>query len=97
MRQMWQRAIDWVRWQSAPQIVEGLMLVLAIALCGGWLLLHGWQYLVLSLSYTVGAIASILAREFISPSPATRLVRIASVGSLLLLILIGLAVVEAWV
>jgi hypothetical protein len=77
--------------QSPPQIVEAVMLLLAIGLCITWLGLHRWQFLVLSLSYSIGAIASILAREWISPSPHTRWIRFVALASLGVLGLVGWA------
>lgn len=83
--QLWQRGLILVSQQSPPQLIEGVMLLLAMVLCIVWFVLLQWQYLVLCLSYIVGAIASILVREFIAPSTNTRLIRLTAVSSLVLL------------
>lgn len=54
---------------NPPRLVELLMLFLALALLGIWQLTPNSAYLVLALSYIVGASVSILVREAISPSP----------------------------
>lgn len=72
--------------QSPPQLIEAVMLLLAIPLSLIWYLLHSWPCLVLSLSYIVGAIASILVRESISPSSHSQSVRMTAILSLLLLL-----------
>lgn len=72
--------------QSPPQLIEAVMLLLAMPLSLIWYLLHSWPYLVLSLSYIVGAIASILVRESISPSSHSQTVRMTAILSLLLLL-----------
>ncbi|MFM7449557.1 MAG: hypothetical protein ACKO24_13290 [Leptolyngbyaceae cyanobacterium] len=72
--------------QSPPQLIEAVMLLLAIPLSLIWYLLHSWPCLVLSLSYIVGAIASILVRESISPSSHSQTVRMTAILSLLLLL-----------
>jgi len=64
------------------------MLLLALLLCGVWFWLQSWQYLVLCLSYIVGAIASILVREFVAPSAQTHQIRLIAWSSLLLLLLV---------
>jgi hypothetical protein len=92
--QLGQRSLNFLGRQSPPQIVEGVMLLLAIMLCIAWMGLHSWPYLVLSLSYIVGAIASILARDAISPSAYTRWIRLAALSSLGLLVLIGFALLQ---
>lgn len=75
---------------NPPQFVELLMLVLAILLLliwGStdllWGIKKGWPYLVLSLSYAVGAAISTLVREALIPSPEPRP---AQVTAILLLI-----------
>lgn len=91
--QWWQRGLSglsqFLSRQSPPQIVEAVMLLLAMILCMTWLFLQGWQYLVLSLSYLSGAIASVLVREILRPSAYTRWIRLVALVSLVGLVLIG--------
>ncbi len=61
------------------------MLLLALAFCGAWFFMQNELYLVLCLSYIVGAIASILVREAITPSAHTRQIRLTALLSLGLL------------
>ena len=72
---------NWYFWWNSVTLydplrfVELLMLLLAILLLGIWSIIPTWPYLVLSLSYVVGASVSILVREAIAPShqaPATQ-------------------------
>ena len=49
------------------------MLLLAMALLGVWGLVQSWPYLVLCLSYVIGASMSILVREALTPSSQSRL------------------------
>lgn len=87
--QLWQRGLNLLSRQSPPQIVEGIMLLLAMILCMIWLFLQSWQYLVLSLSYITGAIASILVREILRPSAYTRWIRLAALLSIVGLVWLG--------
>lgn len=82
----WGRNLTLAAQQNPPQIVEGAMLILATLLCLTWLERQSWQYLVLCLSYIIGAIASMLVREFVAPSIHARRVRVASLLSLSLLL-----------
>ncbi|MGA7933143.1 MAG: hypothetical protein WCA35_06320 [Kovacikia sp.] len=84
--QFWWHDLMFAARQNPPQLVEGVMLILAAVLCVAWFLLQRWQYLVLCLNYIVGAIAVILAREFVSPSPHTHQIRLTAVFSLVLLL-----------
>ncbi|MGI0487029.1 hypothetical protein ACN4EK_16435 [Pantanalinema rosaneae CENA516] len=79
---------------SPPRLVEAMMLILAAGLCGAWWFHQQyWQYLVLCLSYIVGAIASILAREVVAPSSQTHTIRLTAVVSLVVLVaVVGLYV-----
>ncbi len=70
--------------QSPPRLVEAVMLLLALAMLAIWWLVSGWPYLLLSLSYLVGAIASILVREAIHPSSNTLQIRWIALVSLVL-------------
>jgi hypothetical protein len=84
--QFWWHDLMFTARQNPPQVVEGVMLVLAALLCVAWFMLQRWQYLVLCLNYIIGAIASILVREFMAPSPQTRQIRLTAVFSLALLL-----------
>lgn len=62
---------------NPPRFVELLMLLLAITLLAIWQIVPAeWPYLVLSLSYVIGASISILVREAIAPSPQPRATQI---------------------
>ena len=61
---------------NPPRFVELLMLLLAMALLGIWGLLQSWPYLVLCLSYVVGASISILVREALTPSSQSQLTQV---------------------
>ena len=64
---------------NPPRFVELLMLLLSMTLLGIWQILPDWPYLVLSLSYVIGASISILVREAIAPSPQPRATQITAV------------------
>jgi multisubunit Na+/H+ antiporter MnhE subunit len=70
---------------NPPQLVEAVMLGLSLALCAAWWIRQDWQYLTLCLSYLFGAITSILIREWVTPSPHTKRVRLAAIGCFLAL------------
>ncbi len=61
---------------NPPRFIELVMLLLAMTLLGIWQIVPNWPYLVLSLSYVVGASISILVREAIAPSPQPRATQI---------------------
>ncbi len=65
--QFWWQSLVLSSQQNPPRFVEAMMLVLAIALLLVLLLIwrstDQWPYLVLSLSYGIGASVSILVRE----------------------------------
>lgn len=84
--QIWQRSLTFVSQQSPPQLVEGVMLLLAMILCTVWFFLQQWPYLVLCLSYILGAIASILVRELIAPSSNTHMIRLTAASALVVLV-----------
>ncbi|MBD2447125.1 hypothetical protein H6G76_08080 [Nostoc sp. FACHB-152] len=71
---------------NPPSFIEGVMLLLAMIVLAIWGITHELPYMILCLSYAIGAAISILVREAIAPSPQTRLTRI----SALLLLLISL-------
>ena len=64
---------------NPPRFVELLMLLLAITLLGIWTVTPNWPYLVLSLSFVIGASISILVREAIAPSPQMRATQVTAV------------------
>lgn len=68
-----------------PRLVESVMLLLAAVLTLVWLVEQRWPYLVLSLGYIGGAIASMLVRELLSPSPQTWQVRLTALASIAML------------
>ena len=80
----WVHTLIWSSQYNPPRFVESLMLLLAIALLAIWQLTPSWPYIALSLSYIVGASASILVREAIAPSPQMRVTQVTAM--LLLLI-----------
>lgn len=84
MRQLrsWWNAIVQSSWENPPRLVEATMLVFALMVLALWWLRQDWQYLLLTLSYILGAIASILAREVVSPSVHAQKVRLAALFSL---------------
>ncbi len=82
----WWRDLVLASQQNPPRLVESVMLVLAVILCAAWFVLQSWQLLFLWLSCIIGAIASILVREFMAPSPQTRQIRLAAIFSLALLL-----------
>ncbi|WP_085960735.1 hypothetical protein [Cylindrospermum stagnale] len=61
---------------NPPQFVELLMLFLAIAMLSIATILPDRPYLVLGLSFVVGASISILVREAIAPSPQMRVTQL---------------------
>ena len=64
---------------NPPRFVELLMLLLALTLLGIWSITPNWPYLVLSLSFVIGASISILVREAIAPSPQMRATQVTAV------------------
>ncbi len=65
------------------------MLSLGLVFCLIWLVVPVLQYLFLCLSYIIGAIASILIREWVSPSFHSRQIRLTALFSLTLLVSIA--------
>ncbi|EKQ68172.1 hypothetical protein OsccyDRAFT_2691 [Leptolyngbyaceae cyanobacterium JSC-12] len=88
MRQLgdWWNGIVDSSWTTPPRVVEATMLFLALIVLGVWWIRQEWQYLVLTLSYILGAIASILARETVAPSIHACTVRLAALISLVALL-----------
>jgi hypothetical protein len=69
-----------------PKFIEALMLTLALVLLGIWGSTQQLPYMILCLSYAIGASVSILVREAIAPSPQTQISRLTA----LLLFLVSL-------
>lgn len=71
--------------QSHPfRFVEVVMLSLAMGLLAIWGITEQWPYLVLSLSYVVGASISVLIREAFFPSSPLRLPQLTAILLLVL-------------
>ena len=81
----WWSGILYSSWTTPPRLVEATMLLFALIVLGLWWLRQDWQYLILTLSYILGAIASILARETVAPSMHAPKVRLAALFSLVVL------------
>jgi len=84
--QSWWDTLALASSSNPPQFVELLMLLLAIALLlvwGAidvvWGLSKGWPYLVLSLSFAIGAAVSTLVREALTPSSQPRITQVTAV------------------
>ncbi|MCC5639763.1 hypothetical protein LC593_28835 [Nostoc sp. CHAB 5844] len=56
--------------------VEFVMLILTVLLLGIWGVTQQLPYMLLCLSYAIGASISMLVREAIAPSPQTRVSRL---------------------
>ncbi|ELR99123.1 hypothetical protein [Gloeocapsa sp. PCC 73106] len=65
-------------------LIEVLMLSLAIGLLLVWGITPQWPYLVLSLSYALGASLSVLIRNSLAPYPQNKLNQITAVAIILL-------------
>lgn len=70
--------------QNPPQFVELVMLLLAIALLGTWLITPHWSYLVLAWSYVVGVSALMWVRSLLVPNHQTPLTQVSALVLLLL-------------
>ncbi|MBV9385972.1 MAG: hypothetical protein JOZ78_06050 [Chroococcidiopsidaceae cyanobacterium CP_BM_ER_R8_30] len=77
--QFWMNTLVLSSQQNPPRFIELLMLLLAMVLLGIWQFLPDWPFLVLSLSYVVGAATSILVRETCLPSHQPRMTQITAV------------------
>jgi hypothetical protein len=82
--QFWLNSFILASQYNPPRFVELVMLMLAIAMLSTAIIVPAEPYLVLGLSFVVGASISILVREAIAPSPQTRLTQLTAI--LLLLI-----------
>jgi len=67
---------------NPPRFVELLMLMLAIAMLTMATILPDKPYMVLGLSFVVGASISILVREAIAPSPEQKVARLTALLAL---------------
>jgi multisubunit Na+/H+ antiporter MnhE subunit len=70
------------------RFIEFLMLLLTLLLLGIWGITQQLPYILLCLSYAIGASISMLVREAIAPSPQTKIFRLIAL-SLLLVSLYG--------
>lgn len=91
----WWQTLTWASQENPPRFIESLMLSLAIALLMFLVLVwhdsQQWPYLVLSLSYGIGASTSILVREMYVQSSQPRFTPVtAAMSSALLIFIIGL-------
>jgi multisubunit Na+/H+ antiporter MnhE subunit len=84
--QTWWAVVVFTSRYSPPRLVEAVMLLLAIFLCLIWCFVQKWPYLILCLSYILGAIALILARETVTPSAQTHKIRTTAMLSLVVLL-----------
>lgn len=75
---------------NPPRFVELLTLWIALGLLGIWSIVPHWSYLVLSLSFVIGASISILIREAIAPSHYLRATQVTAV-LMLIISIYGLA------
>lgn len=80
----WWRTFLFASQYNPPRFIEVVMLTLAMALIGIWGFKEDWPYLVLALSYTIGAAVSILVREAITPSPQPRVAQAIAVLMLII-------------
>lgn len=90
----WWDEVTFASEYSPPQMIEGVMLLLSAAMLLVWWIWQDWQYLLLNLSYVVGAIASMLARQVVAPSAQTRKI-LQVAGTLLVGLLVGVSMCAA--
>lgn len=65
----WLNALIWSSQYNPAEFIETIMLFLAMGLIIIWALIPHWSYLVLSLSYGIGALLSISIRKSLAHSP----------------------------
>lgn len=79
--------------ENPPRFVEMFMLLLSLCLLVFlflfWENSQQWPYLVLSLSYGIGASSSLLVREAFSRSPQPRLTQVGAIAASAILLLIA--------
>ena len=82
--QFWWQNLGFFCQQYPPRFIEVVMLLLAMGLLVIWGKTEQWPYLVLSLSYVIGASSSILIREALFPSPQPHLTRMTAIVLLII-------------
>lgn len=82
--QSWWQTLMLSSQYNPPRFIELVMLNLAMAVLLIWGITGAWPYLVLSLSYGVGAASSILVREAIAPSPHPHAAQVSAVVLLII-------------
>ena len=83
---LWINTLVFSSQYNPPWFIEWLMLFMAMVLFAIWGITQQWPYMVLCLSYAIGASISMIVREAIAPSPQTRITQITA----LLLLIISL-------
>ena len=75
----WLNTLIWSSQYNPAPFIELLMLLLAMVLLVVWGFVPHWAYLVLSLSYGIGASVSISVREAIAHSPQAQAAQVTTV------------------
>lgn len=75
----WLNAFVWSSQYNPAAFIELIMLFLAIGLLIIWAFVPHWSYLVLSLSYGIGASLSISVRESLTRSPQAQVAQVTTV------------------
>jgi hypothetical protein len=75
----WLNTLIWSSQYNPAPFVELLMLLLAMVLLVVWSFVPHWAYLVLSLSYGIGASVSISVREAIARSPQAQVAQLTTI------------------
>ena len=83
---LWINTLIFSSQYNPPWFIEWLMLFMAMVLFAIWGITQQWPYMVLCLSYAIGASISMIVREAIAPSSQTRITQITA----LLLLIISL-------
>lgn len=76
MWRFWLNAFIWSSQYNPPAFIELIMLFLAMGLLIIWVFIPHWSYLVLSLSYGIGASLSISVRESLARSPQAHIAQV---------------------
>jgi hypothetical protein len=77
--QFWCQILMFSSQDNPPRFIELIMLLLAMVLLAIWVITERSPFLILSLSYAVGASTSILVRESLFPSRQLRLIHLTAV------------------
>lgn len=85
--QSWWRTIFLSSQQNPPRFIEALMTFFALILLMVWIIKPDWPYLLLCLSYILGASASIWVSELIYPSSPAKVI-LANFGLLFSILLL---------